>query len=77
MLFFLCFILLIGKSIYYIKRIVLIQCVPNELGAATGQLIGDIRMVGGSADWEGRVEVLYSIDYPEDTPLASWGTVSR
>ena len=30
----------------------LIQCVSNEIGAATGQFIGDIRLVGGSADWE-------------------------
>jgi len=45
------------------------------VGVATGQSIGDVRLVGGSTDWEGRVEVLYNIEYYGGTPVASWGTV--
>lgn len=57
-------------------RRLLVQCVSNELGAATGQSIGDVRLVGGSTDWEGRVEVLYNIYYLFGViPVASWGTV--
>ena len=49
--------------------------VCNELGVATGLSVGDVRLVGGSTDWEGRVEILYSIYYIWGIPVASWGTV--
>ena len=76
MLFICCFTLLIGKSIYVLKRRVLVfQCLSNELGAVTSQSVGDVRLVGGSTDWEGRVEpelcrYLFGV-----IPVSSWGTV--
>lgn len=47
----------------------------HKLGVAAGQSIGDVRLIGGNTDWEGRVEVLYNIFYESGVPTYSWGTV--
>lgn len=49
--------------------------IAKKLGVATGQSIGDIRLVGGVTDWEGRVEVLYDIRSVSGVRTFSWGTV--